>query len=103
MRRGSSRGLTSSSSPDIEHDCCYFSDLKDVEEGRKSISDFKWDVNMSDEETISNMKQMLDAYAEMISNYKMEIEELEADLNYLGGQPDLTFGHPPRAVDVIEE
>ena len=103
MRRESSRGMTSSSSPDIEYDRCHFSNLKDIEEGRKSIADFKWDVNQSDEETISTLKGMLDAYAKMISDYRMEIEELYADLQYLGELPDLTFGHAPRSVDVYEE
>ena len=88
---------------DIEYDCCHFSNLKDIEEGRKSIADFKWDVNVSDEETISTIKNMLDACAKMISDYRMEIEELYADLQYLGELPDLTFGHAPRSVDVYEE
>ena len=95
--------MTSSSSPDIEYDCCHFSDLKDIEEGRKSIADFKWDVNQSDKETISTIRNMLDAYAKMISDYRMEIEELYANLQYLRELPDLTFGHAPRSVDVYEE
>ena len=95
--------MTSSSSPEIEYYHCHFSNLKDIEEGRKSIADFKWDVNQSDEETISTIKNMLDAYTKMISDYRMEIEELYADLQYLGELPDLTFGHAPRSVDVYEE
>ena len=95
--------MTSSSSPDIEYNRCHFSNLKDIEEGRKSIADFKWDVNVSDEETISTIKNMLDAYTKMISDYRMEIEELYANLQYPGELPDLTFGHAPRSVDVYEE